>query len=207
LSLWRARAIQILRHDLRTKIILGAAVGIVCAIMYRALQQFPIYPVKMHADCTTWHYLPFNAGWTWPYLSMLVMVSLAWLFLPGVEEARRCARYFPGVAAVGWLAFFSYPTGCIRPQLESPSWLYHVLVSVDAPTNCLPCLHAAFSVLAGTALAARGRVLGPLSGRLFVTIWVAIITVSIVAVHQHTDVDVLGGAFTGRDSSLGLCAA
>ncbi|HTQ51359.1 MAG TPA: phosphatase PAP2 family protein [Candidatus Acidoferrales bacterium] len=76
------------------------------------------------------------------------------------------------------------------------------MVSIDAPTNCLPCLHAAFAVLAGAALVARERILSVRLGRLFISVWVAIITISIVALHQHTDTDVLVGFLLGSVAAL-----
>ena len=178
---------------LREKILIGGIVGVICTIMYRSLQAYGWREPLLRADCPGWSLLPFHAGWVWPYLSMFALVGLAWLALPDAAAVRRFALHMLGLAAVGWICFGVWPTACIRPVGEDLPTAYRWLVALDQPTNCFPCLHSAFSVLAAWVLApCGGRIL-----RLLLWAWVAVLVVSIIALRQHTDSDTLTGVVLG----------
>lgn len=199
---WQSAATRTLLHELPAKLIFGGTVGTICTVMFQALQRFGPRTAEMRTDCMSWHFIAFDDRWTWPYLSMMPFIGLAWLFLPTAREARRFSAYFLGMATIGWLIFFFHPTGCVRPHIESPSWIYRMLVLIDGPTNGLPCLHVSMSILAGTALAMKDRAFETMPGRLFVIAWVMLITVSVVALHQHTDADTMVGSVLGGTVAL-----
>jgi membrane-associated phospholipid phosphatase len=101
------------------------------------------------------------------------------------------------MAMLGWLIFYFFPTETARPRLPSAPWIYRVLVSIDLPTNGFPCLHSSFSILAGTALAIENRVLASVAGRLALLAWISAITISVIALRQHTGADVVAGSIIG----------
>jgi hypothetical protein len=186
-----------LQRDLGVKLTVGAGVGVLCTLMFQMLQHFGPGIPRMCTDCIAWRLVPFDPGWTWVYLSMMALVGLAWLFLPDAREARRFACFLLGSAAVGWVTFFLYPTGSVRPAVDSPPWIYRALVAADAPTNGLPCLHSTLSILAAAALTARGRIFASGWGRFISVAWVIAITVSVFALRQHTGLDVVIGSVLG----------
>ncbi len=184
-------------QDLGPKLVLGVAVWVLCTLMYTLLQRYPIHPVVMHSDCWLWRVIPFQPAWLWPYLSLFVLVSAAWLLLPTIADARRYTRYFLAMTSVAWLSFLIYPTGCVRPVLSLQSASYHTFIQFDLPTNCFPCLHAAFALLAATSLTMPGRKMSHPRARAAMAVWVVAILLSIGGVRQHTGIDIAGGLVLG----------
>lgn len=177
------------------KILWSGSAGVLFTLVYRALQAQTWRPAAMRAECVSWSWLPFDAWWVWPYLSMFALVGAAWASLPDRRAVERFFGSMLAVAAVGWVCFLLWPTGCVRPAVAEPSLAYRWLVALDGPTNCFPCLHSAFSVLAAASLARSWSFAW--RGRALLGAWVAVIAVSIVALRQHTDLDTLAGVALG----------
>lgn len=176
---------------------IGAVVGLVATVVYRSIQYVFVARAEIRHECWTWRWLPFDAAWIWPYLSMFLLVGLPWFLLPTGREVRRFAVCLLATAAVGWVVFMVYPTGCARPTAEGQPGYYALLLALDRPNNCLPCLHVAFSVLAAYALVRCSPVFRHLAGAVFLGIWLLTICVSVVALRQHSDGDMLAGAALG----------
>jgi membrane-associated phospholipid phosphatase len=101
------------------------------------------------------------------------------------------------MAAIGWIVFLIYPTACARPSPDGQPAYYAALLVLDRPNNCLPCLHSAFSVLAVWALMYRAGHDRRLAKGTLLVVWLALICVSIVALRQHTDIDMVVGVALG----------
>lgn len=188
------KAAERVKSAWREKIFIGALVGVICTLAYRTLQGHGYFAVDMRASCPTWRVLSFHQAWTWPYLSMFALVGCAWMALPDARAVRRFAGSMLAVAAVGWFCFLFFPTGCVRPEIMDPTLAYRWLVALDQPTNCFPCLHSAFSVLAAVVIA---RAWPTPAARIVLGSWVVVIAVSIIALRQHTDLDTLTGLILG----------
>jgi hypothetical protein len=189
---------MMLKRFLAQRLALGAVVALVATVAYRSIQYVSVDRATVRESCWTWRWLPFHPGWLWPYLSMFVIVGLPWLLLRELRQVHRFALCLLGMAAVGWLIFMIYPTACVRPSAEGQPESYAFLLALDRPNNCLPCLHSAMAVLATWALLRGGPVIlrGPL-GQVLLIGWLATICISIVALRQHTDVDMLAGMALG----------
>lgn len=185
------------KRDLPTKIGQGVLAGTLASVVYFCLQRFSVFPGKLRTDCLSWRIIPFHDVWAWPYTSMMGLVGLAWVSLPNGGAAYRFRKYLLGMCAIGWLFFFFHPTSCSRANISSQSWLYHCVVFLDAPTNCFPCLHAALTLLGATVLTSGETPFeGPIWRVVFI-LWTATILISILALRQHTGVDVLAGSCLG----------
>lgn len=62
------------------RLAIGAVVGLIATIAYRSIQFVAADRAQIRHECWTWTWLPFYAGWIWPYLSMFVLVGLPWFF-------------------------------------------------------------------------------------------------------------------------------
>lgn len=184
-------------RDLIARTAWGAAAGVIATIAYRSIQSSFIGQAVVRDSCWGWQWLPFNASWIWPYLSMFVLVGLPWFFLPKLSQVRWFATCLLATAAVGWISFILFPTACARPPAEGQPAYYALLLTLDKPNNCLPCLHSAFSVLAAWALARGCHVFRNWAGALFLGSWLLVICISIVGLRQHTDWDTVAGCVLG----------
>jgi hypothetical protein len=179
------------------RLALGAIVGLIATAAYRSIQGFAVDRAEVRHECWMWTRLPFNAAWLWPYVSMFLLVGLPWFLLPDGRQVRRFAACLLGLAAVGWMVFLIHPTACARPAVDGQPAAYALLLAVDQPNNCLPCLHSAFSVLAVWVLATGTVQFRSGVARLLLVVWLLVLCVSIVALRQHTDLDTLAGCVLG----------
>lgn len=180
----------------RGRLAWGAAVAVVATLGYRGTQAMTVGEAVVRSDCATWRWVPFSAWWLVPYASMFVVMALPWFCLP-VERLPRFGATVVAMVAAAWVVFVVHPTACVRPGADEAGWAYGVLIALDGPSNCLPCLHAALPVLAAWALATSGGWWSGRFGRALVTGWTALIALSILGVRQHTGVDVAAGLALG----------
>jgi membrane-associated phospholipid phosphatase len=179
------------------RLALGAAAGLVATVAYRSIQYVSAEHAVVRAECWTWHWLPFSPAWIWPYLSMMLLMALPWFLIPDFRQVVRFGLCLLAVAATGWVIFLVHPTACLRPDPDGQPGYYVALLVLDRPDNCLPCLHSAFSVLAIWALAYSCPLLRSPASRILLGAWLILICVSIVALRQHTGVDMMAGAMLG----------
>jgi hypothetical protein len=180
-------------RDFSRRLVWGAAIGLIATIAYRSIQFVSVARAALRQECWTWQWLPFDAAWIWPYVSMFVLVGLPWFMLPNFRQVQRFAVCLLAIAALGWIVFMAYPTACVRPSADGQSAYYAMLLALDRPNNCLPCLHSAFSVLAVWALVRTTTIFRRITGAVFLAAWLVLICISIVALRQHTDGDMLAG--------------
>ena len=193
-----------LRRDFWFKSVFGIASIVVFSGIFKWLQLNPQSEPRMWDWCPLWDLIPFHAAWTWPYLALFPLIGVAWMMQPGWREVLRFFGAMLGTGLVSWTFFLLWPTGSIRLPMAEIPWYYQAVIAADAPLNSFPCLHAAFGVVAASALLhgplriARGwQVVGWLL--------VATICVAAIALRQHTDFDVLGGLVLGGAAAWWYC--
>jgi membrane-associated phospholipid phosphatase len=135
--------------------------------------------------------IPFVPQMIWGYLSLFAMFLLPVFALrePGLHTL--CRRLALATVASG-LLFLALPAqlGFPRPQsVPGYELLFGSIYLLDRPHNLVPSLHIAWSALILHAL--RGASPGWL--RRLLELWFAIVCVSVVLVHQHHVLDVIGG--------------
>lgn len=175
----------------------GAAAGAIAMIAYHGTQYASLDHAVVSADCWSWHRVPFHPAWVWPYESMFVLVGLPWFMLRTLREVQRFALALLASAAVGWVTFLLHPTACVRPSPIGEPAYYGALHELDWPNNCMPCLHSALAIVSIWALIRGRTVLAGPGGRVFLATWLGLITVSIVALRQHTGIDIAVGMGLG----------
>ncbi len=189
----RARLSDRLRAELPAKLLvwIGLAIGI--CVPYFGLQALGLSAPQPVPVTALDRWIAFAPGWAYPYATLALLVPLAPLL---AGSRRELARYAVGLALLCGASFLTYllfPVAGPRPGLRPESGLYTLLVSVDAPTNCLPSLHAGLTVYSFLFL---DRVLHPdlapaerLAWRTVAWLWGAAVLYSTLATKQHWLVD------------------
>jgi membrane-associated phospholipid phosphatase len=136
-------------------------------------------------------------AWAAIYLSLYVFVIiLPMLVLRDRELFRRAMRGYLSVMLTAYAVFLLYPT--VAPHTDAVEgtgfavWLLRLIYSLDAPYNCFPSLHVAYSFVAALACYRVHRQVG-----IAAVAWAALIGVSTIYTKQHYVVDVLAGAAMG----------
>ena len=137
--------------------------------------------------------IPFLPVWIWAYLSINILFVMPPLVLKEADMpllGRRmlaatiaaCAIFLALPASLGFERALP-PDGVHQVIFE---WLFHA----DAPHNLVPSLHVTYSTLCTFTYRAAAT-----HGLLRATwgLWLALIIVSTVLVHQHHVADVVGG--------------
>jgi membrane-associated phospholipid phosphatase len=138
--------------------------------------------------------IPFVPQFIWAYLSMYILFLLPLFLLPAERMPALGKQLIAGTALSG-LLFLLLPAdlGFVReiPSDRLYANIYKSIFGIDGPHNLVPSLHVVWScaIILACADIARPR------GRLLLYIWLAIVVISTVLVHQHHLLDVLAGVF------------
>jgi hypothetical protein len=133
---------------------------------------------------------PFVPHLIWAYLSMYVLFLTPPLFMD-TPALRALGKQVIWATLVSGLMFLLFPATLgfsrVAPADPSMAGVYRTIFALDPPHNLVPSLHVVWS--AAIALAVRdctGR-----WGRRFFSVWLGLIAVSTLLVHQHHIADVV----------------
>jgi|ERR1700722_14586339 len=138
--------------------------------------------------------IPFVPQFIWVYLSMYLLFLLPLFLLPAERMPALGKQLIAGTALSG-LLFLLLPAdlGFVReiPSDRLYTNIYKSIFGIDRPHNLVPSLHVVWScaIILMCAEVARPP------GRLLLYIWLVIVVISTVLVHQHHLLDVLAGVF------------
>jgi membrane-associated phospholipid phosphatase len=137
--------------------------------------------------------IPFVPQFIWAYLSMYVLFLLPVFLLPAPQMPALGKQLIAGTVASG-LLFLLLPAdlGFTRVIPSDPIYanIYQGIFGLDRPHNLVPSLHVVWS---STIILACADVARPL-GRGLLYVWLAVVVVSTVLVHQHHILDVAAAA-------------
>jgi membrane-associated phospholipid phosphatase len=151
------------------------------------------YRVRLWTDAEL--AIPFVPAASAVYLSLLPMLWMSPLVLPGKIELKRLSKAITLAILVSAPGFILLPSMPGYPPhsagLEGP--IFRFADALNLQYNMCPSLHVAMAVAAAYiyALHSLPRV------RYFWWLWAAAIMVSTLLTHQHHIIDALAGAFVG----------
>lgn len=138
-------------------------------------------------------YIPLVPEFIWLYVSMYVLFLLPPFFLNG-SQLRLLGQHLIMATLASGVVFLLVPTELgferIQPGDQFYSILFNQLFTLDLPHNLVPSLHVVFSAIIIFALL-RGTN-GP-GLRLGLGVWLALLCLSTLLVHQHHLLDVFAG--------------
>ena len=138
--------------------------------------------------------IPFVPAMTLFYMSIYLLFWMA----PFVLRTRREFRALVVTMAVaifcGGIGFLLFPANLAfaQPREEDLgvwSALFHFADKLNLTYNLLPSLHVAFAVICVAVFSARA----PLTGKVLLWFWAAMVAASTVLIHQHHLLDVATG--------------
>jgi membrane-associated phospholipid phosphatase len=136
--------------------------------------------------------LPFTPELVWLYLSMYVLFILPPFFLEPLE-LRQLGRELILATCIAGVIFVLLPAqlGFSRtvPVEEPYRSIFMNLFSLDRPFNLVPSLHVVYSYI--IAMSVSARTVPKL--QFMLALWLVLIVVSTVLVHQHHLLDVVSG--------------
>jgi len=133
-------------------------------------------------------------AWMLVYASLYVFVVLLPVLVVRQQELfRRALKGYLMVMLVAYAGFLLYPTTGPRPDHVIgdgfDAWSLRLAYSLDAPYNCFPSLHVAYSFVSALTCYRVHRGVGAAAA-----LWAALIGVSTLYTKQHYVVDVIAGA-------------
>lgn len=152
-------------------------------------QRTVAYPLFLDAEL----YIPLVPEFFWLYVSMYVLFLLPPFFLNSVQ-LKLLGKQLVMATITSGVIFILVPTKLgferINPEDQFYSPLYAQLFIVDLPHNLVPSLHVVFSAIIIFALLEGINNFG---SRLFLWIWLILLCLSTILVHQHHLLDVITG--------------
>lgn len=182
------------------------ALNILFVIVYGGANQLASLRGDPYHFFAEWELnIPFVPAMIYVYFS-ISLLFLAPLFVLNATRLKRL-----GIAAALCIIFAGLsfilipgttgfaPTCIVQPTSAFESWVFEILHRIDKPYNTVPSLHVGLSTL--VVLSTRhGSTSRLLSNSLF--LWLFIIMLSVVFVHQHHIVDVATGWILGYGCHL-----
>jgi len=173
-------------------------------IAYLHLLHDPVFAVTIMPLTPVDHWIGFEPGALFAYVTLWVYVSLPPALMP---DRRTLVGYGVAVGAlcvVGLLAFLFWPTAVPTPRVDWGSYPgFSMLKGVDGTGNACPSLHVATAVFSAIWLQRLLRdIRSPQALLLFNAFWCAAIVYSTMATKQHVFIDVLAGTALGVVAAL-----
>jgi membrane-associated phospholipid phosphatase len=139
--------------------------------------------------------IPFVPEFIWAYLSLYLLFIIPPFFLSRsrleiLGKQLLAATIFSGIIFLLFPATLGFERSI--PLDSFYSALFDNLFAVDLPHNMVPSLHVAFSALILLTLAKHVE---HISAKTVFRIWLVLICVSTILVHQHHMLDVATGLF------------
>ena len=137
--------------------------------------------------------IPFVSWMIVPYLS----IGVLFVAIPFAGLGRRVIDVFfwrmAAATIVAGACFLVFPLQLAGPRPSAPDFLggiYELLKAADAPYNLFPSLHVAYLLIMWTTYNRRMSIL-PAA---LLHVWFGLVLVSVLFVHQHHFIDMVGGA-------------
>jgi membrane-associated phospholipid phosphatase len=189
---------------LRRYLLLGLALDLLFVVVYGGLNLVTASRAQRWHLYLDWELgIPFRPGWILGYGSLLVLLLLP-PFALSPAAMTQLARRFLYATLIAGLAFLLFPAELGFERVEVSGFfgpVYALLHGLDRPHNLVPSLHVAYSTL---TVAALGSVSGPWARGLF-ALWLGVICLSTLLVHQHHLLDVALGLALGAWLHLRDC--
>jgi hypothetical protein len=176
---------------------LAWAAGVGGTALLYLLGSFHLVPPHVLRECALDKVIGFHPDAVWPYLSFFLMQASAFCFIPARYRVSL-AKAFLFCASFALAVFLAYPTTLLQPAMSSASAGLSVIRLIDTPSNCLPSLHAALSILSCAALSVDA----PKRRKVLSALWTVAICWSAIATRQHLTIDISAGALLGLGASV-----
>jgi len=164
--------------------------GVAFFAVYPTLNWYTaLRPNRLHLFVSPELRIPFVPQFIWAYLSMYVLFLMPLFLLPAARMPALGKQLLAGTLVSG-LLFLLLPAdlGFMRVVPADPVYanIYASIFGIDRPHNLVPSLHVIWSsaIILACADIARPPV------RIFLYVWLAIVVISTVLVHQHHILDV-----------------
>ncbi|MDH5325264.1 MAG: hypothetical protein OEZ68_15855 [Gammaproteobacteria bacterium] len=171
----------------------GTLLYLQCFLVY----GFTNWWATRQADWYRWYFqwelsLPFVPTFVYVYLSLVLFLLLPMFYLR--ETALKpWALSYTVMTLVAGIIFFTFPTTLAIPRASfntDAGLLFSLIYTLDMPHNLFPSLHVAYTTFV-MHLAFYFSV--PRIPLLLMMFWWLLLSISVLLVHQHHMVDIVGG--------------
>lgn len=185
-----------LRPDLRDKLALTSGLTALWCVLWALVPRYAT--VTTHTLPVTWleRQVPFVEPFVYVYLSIGLFMPAGAFLTVSRPTLVRYGQGFLAITLVAFGCFVLYPVEFPAPAVTPATFLYQLVLS-DTRLNCLPSLHAAYTVYALlywrcllpelTVPRLRRAVAALVTG------WALLILGSTLLIKQHYLVDVVAG--------------
>lgn len=152
-------------------------------------QRNETYPLYLQSELN----IPLVPEFFWIYMSMYGLFLLP-PFVLNPEQLKRLGKQLVAVTILSGILFLLIPTqlGFVRVEPQEPFYqgLFERLFTIDLPHNLVPSLHIVFSTVITLAVLEG---IGRSSIKLALLLWLGLLCLSTLLVHQHHLLDVFSG--------------
>ena len=140
--------------------------------------------------------IPFLPGFVMVYVFwyILVFASLLYFLLYDIKSFKYLQTYIMWTQIIAVIIYIVYPSvQYLRPTDMQVTgfftWVLNIIYTADTPTGVCPSLHVGYSIAIASAWLEKKD--APLWCKIFVTVMVMLICISVMFVKQHSFIDVI----------------
>lgn len=136
--------------------------------------------------------IPLIPWMIYPYMSLNALFLLAAFILKERAVKGYCLSLVISLFAAA-IVFYFFPgeLGFTRPDyVPGYNEIFQGMYAIDKPHNLFPSLHVTYSTLSAMAMIQQSH---SKSFTLIMTIWIILIALSVILVHQHHIIDIVMG--------------
>ena len=163
------------------------------AVIYGWCNQQAALNSNHYAMFTQWELkIPLIPWMIYPYISLNLLLVVAAFVLKEVSSVKGFCISLIVAAIIAGFVFYFFPgqLGFVRETVPGYEQYFDFMFAIDHPHNLFPSLHVTYSTLAIFAMIEQT------SNKIFhafMWVWLVLISVSVVFVHQHHLFDIVTG--------------
>ncbi len=174
------------------KILVSAGIIFLYCLLYFITNKYSLYTPICLPEYKIDQHFPFVPWMVIFYVSFYVQIVLGLLLAPNIDIYHKmCCAYLISIIFFS-LVYVFFPTH-FRGKIEDKGCIYTKAVflirKIDNPVNCLPSSHVTLSMIIGVVYLCCGC----MKLFAFFSIWGIGVSVSVLAVKQHSILDLLAG--------------
>jgi len=180
------------RDILLTYLVISLLLSIMFVLVYGGMNGLNAALDTHHHWYIDWELsVPLIPGMIYVYLSLELLFLLP-LFTMTCTELKQLGKQLAAAIAISGILFFLFPTESgffHRSELTVGNPGFDLVYWLDKPHNLFPSLHISLSALIIAGIFYKGGILW----RGILTIWLLLLTASVILTHQHHLLDIMGG--------------
>ncbi len=166
---------------------------VVFVVIYGLCNSLAAQATTRYSMFTEWELqIPLVPWMIYPYISLNLLLLVAMFVIKDLSAIKAHCISLSVAAVLAGIVFYFFPAqlGFLRENVEGYHGLYQKMFEIDHPHNLFPSLHVTYSSITIWAMIEQTK---NIVFHQTLRVWLVLISMSVVLVHQHHLFDIITG--------------